>query len=405
MKELLVGVDWSQSHYDIAVVAPNGALLTQFRIAKTASEFSLFAEKIDKFGVPATHCHIGLETAHNILIDFLWSRQYATFVIAPSIVKSSRGRFGNSGAYTDAKDAHLIADLLRTDRERFAPWRPDSELLTRIKTKLGHMDYLTKLITSHTNRLRHILLRVYPQVLQAFNDLHVCLALHLLVAYPTAATLAGFSYAEFAAFCRHQHCHRLDWITTWYSHLQQPQPPVQSSMAAAYRDEIVFIAQQLLGLIQEKKLALQQVQVLYQQHPDHPIFSSLPGAGDMLQPKLLVMFGEDRARFPSPQDMRALAGTCPVTKQSGKRRHIQFRRACNHSFRETAQQFAVASVQHVDWAAAYFTSALSRGLRKNHAYRCVANRWLGVIWKMWLTHQPYDETYHLKQIHHQRRPT
>jgi len=235
--------------------------------------------------------------------------------------------------------------------------------------------------------------------------LHVSIVLHLLVAYPTAAALAGFSYAEFAAFCRSQHCHRLDWITTWYSRLQQPQPLVQSSMAAAYRDEIIFIAQQLLGLIQEKKLALQQVQVLFQQHPDHPIFSSLPGAGDMLQPKLLVMFGEDRARFPSPQDIRALAGTCPVTKQSGKRRHIQFRRACNHSFRETAQQFAVASVQHVDRAAAYFTSALSRGLRKNHAYRCVANRWLGVIWKMWQTHQPYDETYHLKQIHHQRRPT
>ena len=116
------------------------------------------------------------------------------------------------------------------------------------------------------------------------------------------------------------------------------------------------------------------------------------------------MFGEDGARFPSPQDIRSLAGTCPVTKQSGKRRRIQFRRACNHSFRETAQQFAVTSVQQTDWAATYFTSALSRGLRKNHAYRCVANRWLGIIWKMWQTRQPYDETYHLKQIHKQRRP-
>ena len=405
MEELLVGVDWSQSHYDIAVVAPNGALLTQFRIAKTAPEFSLFAEKIAQFGVPATHCHIGLETAHNILIDFLWSRQYAAYVIAPSIVKSSRGRFGNSGAYTDAQDAHLIADLLRTDRERFAPWRSDSELLMRIKTKLGHVDHLTKLITSQTNRLRSILLRVYPQVLQGFNDLHASIVLHLLAAYPTAAALAGLSYAEFAAFCRSQHCHRLDWITTWYSRLQQSQPPVQSIMAAAYQDEIVFIAQQLLGLIQEKKLALQQVQALYQQHPDHPIFSSLPGAGDILQPKLLVMFGEDRARFPSPQDMRALAGTCPVTKQSGKRKSIQFRRACNHSFRETAHQLAVASVQQVDWAAAYFTSALARGLRKNHAYRCLANRWLGIIWKLWQTRQLYDEAYHLKQIHQQRRPT
>jgi hypothetical protein len=47
MEELLVGVDWSQSHYDLAVVAPNGALLSQFRIAKTAPEFSLLAGKID----------------------------------------------------------------------------------------------------------------------------------------------------------------------------------------------------------------------------------------------------------------------------------------------------------------------------------------------------------------------
>jgi hypothetical protein len=294
---------------------------------------------------------------------------------------------------------------------------------------LSHIAYLTKLITSHTNRLRSILLRVYPQVLQAFNDVQACLALHLLIAYPTAITLTGLSYTEFAAFCHQQHCYRLDWITTWYSRLQQPQPSVQATIATAYQDEIVFIAQQLLSLVQRKKQALQQVQVLYQQHPDHIIFTSLPGAGALLQPKLLAMFGEDRARFPSPQDIRALAGTCPVTKQSGKRRHVQFRRACNHAFRETAQQYAVASVQKVDWAAAYYSSSLSRGLHKNHAYRCVANRWLvsykcnlckkstdfgwfgsglsglGIIWKIWQTHQPYDETYHLNQIHQQRRPS
>ena len=184
MKELLVGIDWSQSHYDVAVTAPNGALLTQFQIAKTATAFSQFAEKIDQFEVPTANCQIGLETAHNILIDFLWSRQYPVYIIAPSIVKSSRGRFGNSGAYTDAKDAHLIADLLRTDRDRSAVWRPDSELLTIIKTKLGHLSHLTKLITSQTNRLRNILLRVYPQVLQAFNDLDIFIVLHLLVDYP-----------------------------------------------------------------------------------------------------------------------------------------------------------------------------------------------------------------------------
>jgi hypothetical protein len=87
MNELLVGVDWSQAHYDVALVAPNGALLTQFQIAKTAPEFTRFAGKIDQFGVPAANCQVGLETADNVMIDFLWSRQYGVYIIAPAIVK------------------------------------------------------------------------------------------------------------------------------------------------------------------------------------------------------------------------------------------------------------------------------------------------------------------------------
>ena len=145
------------------------------------------------------------------------------------------------------------------------------------------------------------------------------------------------------------------------------------------------------------------MQELFEQHPDQAIFASLPGAGDLLQPKLLVMFGEDRERFPTPQDIRALAGTSPVTSQSGKSRRVKFRRACNRDYRATAHQFALASVKQADWAATYYHTALARGLRKNHAYRCLANRWLGIIWKMWQTQQPYDEAYHLQQLHTHRR--
>jgi len=113
-------------------------------------------------------------------------------------------------------------------------------------------------------------------------------------------------------------------------------------LAAAYQAEIVFLAQLLTQLNREKKQVIHQIQSLFQQHPDQFIFASLPGAGALLQPRLLVMFGQDRDRFPAPQDIQALAGTCPVTKQSGKSRRIQFRRACNHCYRDTAQQFAVS---------------------------------------------------------------
>jgi transposase len=403
MNELLIGIDWSQAHYDVTILATNGAILTQFQIAKSTNGFQQLAEKIDKFDVPSSQCLIGLETAHNILIDFLWSKRYSVYVVAPSIVNSSRGRFGNSGAHTDKTDARLIADLLRTDRPRFAPWRPDSELLTKIKTKLSLIDTLTQMKVQQTNRLRAILLRVYPQVLHAFEKLGKLISLHFLMAYPAPQALVDLTYADFAAFCRQHRCGRPDWTTKWYRRLQRPQPQANLVLAQAYGDQISFLAQLLLPQVRRKRQATQEVQDLFEQHPDQAIFASLPGAGPLLQPKLLLMFGEDRDRFPSPQDIRALAGTCPVTRQSGKTRRVTFRRACNHDFRATAQQFAVASVKQADWAATYYQAALARGLRKNHAYRCLANRWLGIIWKLWQTRQPYDEAYHLKQLHTHRR--
>ena len=34
---------------------------------------------------------------------------------------------------------------------------------------------------------------------------------------------------------------------------------------------------------------------------------------------------------------------------------------------------------------------------RHQAYRCVANRWLAIAWKLWQIHQPYDEAYHFQQ--------
>lgn len=403
MNELLVGIDWSQDYYDVTILATHGAILTQFQIVKSPTGFQKLAEKIDKFAIPPNQCLVGLETAHNILIDFLWSKGYSVYVVAPSIVNSSRGRFGNSGAHTDKTDARLIADLLRTDRPRFAPWRPDSPLLTQIKTKLSLIDTLTQMIVQQRNRLRAILLRVYPQALHAFKGVGTLIALHFLVTYPSSQAATDLTYADFAAFCRQHHCGQAQRMTGWYRRLRQAQPQADSGVAQAYAEQIAFLAQILLPQVRRKRQAIQAVQQLFQQHPDQVIFASLPGAGDLLQPKLLAMLGEDRERFPDPQDIRALAGTCPVTQQSGKTRRVKFRRACNHDYRATMHQFAVASVQQADWAATYYQAALARGLRKNHAYRCLANRWLGVIWKIWQTGQPYDEAYHLQQLHKHRR--
>jgi transposase len=143
---------------------------------------------------------------------------------------------------------------------------------------------------------------------------------------------------------------------------------------------------------------------LFEQHPDAFIFDSLPGAGDLLAPGLLVKFGDHRDRFPIPSSVQALAGTYPVTEWSGKRKIIKFRRGCDKKLRRISQQFARASLKKSGWANAYWGEIRPRCASNSHAYRCLANRWLAIIWRLWQDRKPYDEEYHLQQRACRRRP-
>ena len=146
------------------------------------------------------------------------------------------------------------------------------------------------------------------------------------------------------------------------------------------------------------------VRAAFEQHPDHHIFASLPGAGEFLAPALLSKFHDCRARFPHAAVTQATAGTSPVTIQSGKKRHVRFRRACDKEFRYYATQFARSSVRESPWAAAYFQTVRPRCDKASHAYRCLANRWIAIIWRLWMDRVTYDETVHLRNRHTGQQP-
>jgi hypothetical protein len=107
----------------------------------------------------------------------------------------------------------------------------------------------------------------------------------------------------------------------------------------------------------------------------------------------------NRNRFPTPASVQALAGTCPVTDKSGKRKVIKFRKACDREWRSLSQAWAIALVNRAKspLAIAYFEQIRPHCHNRHHAYRCVANRWLAIVWKLWQDQQPYDEVFHFQQ--------
>jgi transposase len=127
---LYIGIDWSGKKHDVVICNSKGAILASMVIAHSQEGFWQLEQLRRRLGVEVYECVIGLETAPNILIDFLWGQGYMhIYVLLPSTVKSMRGRFKSSGAHDDTQDAELIAEVLRVERDRFRPWHPGSGFL------------------------------------------------------------------------------------------------------------------------------------------------------------------------------------------------------------------------------------------------------------------------------------
>ncbi len=393
-----IGIDWSQDKHDVAFLNEAGAIIARLTISHQPDGFRELDATRQQLGVAAEACLVGIETAHNLLLDFLWDHGYSrVYVIPPFVVNSSRGRYGNSGARDDNKDAQLLGDLLRTDRARLQPWRPDSQLTRQIGAKVSFINHLTHSSNRIGNRLRAVLLRYYPAALDLFSDLLIPTTLAFISTYSTPEALAALSYEEFAAFARQQGYTKRQGILDCYAHIQQPYLEPRPETVAVYQDEARLLAGQLRELICTKRQLVKELNPLFRQHPDQAIFASLPGAGDFLAPALLAKFGDDRERFPSAASVQALAGTCPVTEASGKGRRVFFRRACDREFRQIAQQWARCSLRKSVFAVAYWQQVRPRCAGEHDAYRRLANRWLAVLWKLWQSREPYDESYHLQQ--------
>jgi transposase len=64
----------------------------------------------------------------------------------------------------------------------------------------------------------------------------------------------------------------------------------------------------------------------FDRHPLAPILRSAPGLGPVLAARVLAEVGDDPDRFASPGGLRAFAGTAPVTRASGRSRHVKARK-------------------------------------------------------------------------------
>jgi transposase len=388
----LAGVDWASMVHAVCVIEHEGGIRARFDVPNTGRSFAGLIKRLVRLGV----ADVAIERPDGPLVEAMLEAGLRVFVIAPRMLKAIRQRYSASGAKSDAGDAYVLADVLRTDGHRLRPIAPDSEETKVLRSLTRTRKDLVETRVALVNQLRAQLEVCFPGAVGLFHGLDADVSIAFLKRYPTTRSAARLTEARLEAFLRRIAYSGRTPVAELLARVKEgPAAGIGETeaegRAACVRALLVAIeavnaqARELQGEIVER-LAM---------HADAAIFTSLPKAGRGVRAaSLLAEIGDARERFPDEESLAALAGVAPVTRASGKVRSVGFRWACDKKLRNALIDFADDSRQRSAWAARIYADAIARGKRHPHAVRILARAWVRVIWKIWQNREPYDVTRH-----------
>jgi transposase len=386
------GVDWATRSHAVCVIDPNGSIRARFEIPNTGKSFTGLIKRLMKLRVEA----VAIERPDGPFVEALLDEGLDVYVIPPRQLKALRTRYGSTNAKSDPGDAHVLADVLRTDRHRLEPLTPDSSETKALRALTRTRKDLIKARVALVNQLRAQLELCFPGAIGLFYELDSPMSIAFLRRYPTAARAARLTEARLAAFLRRiGYCGRRPIGDMLARVKLAPEAGITETEAEA-RGACVLALLDAIEIANARAKQLQgDVVERLELHRDAHIFTSLPKAGHGVRAaSLLAEIGDARERFPDEESLAALAGVAPVTRASGKSRCVGFRWACDKKLRNALIDFADDSRNASPWARHIYDDAVARGKRHPHAVRILARAWVRVIWRMWQDGTAYDVSRH-----------
>jgi transposase len=389
------GIDWAELHHDIAIVDETGIMVSKTRIDDTAAGFT---QLMDLLAVHGQGCDapipVAIETAKGLLVANLRAAGVPVYAINPLSVARYRDRYAPSRSKSDAADALVLANIVRTDTAVHRLIPNDSELAASIRVLArAHQDAIWDRQQT-VGKLRSILREYYPALVATFEELSSREARATLLLAPTPEEGRRLRRSSLTAALRRAGRTRyverdVEKIRTGLRSEQLRQPALVEQAMAVHA---CAYARALTTLVDNIAVLQEQLEAAYQAHPDARVISSFPGLGTVLGARILGEIGDDRTRFATARGLKAFAGTAPVTRASGTKTLITMRAVRNKRLGQAAYLWALPLLAHSPGGRAHYDRRRAAGDSHSAASRHLANRGLGMLHHCLTTGRTYDET-------------
>jgi len=392
---LFAGDDWAEDHHVVEVRDAAGTVLARRRlpegVAGMAQFHALVGGVLDEDD-DDPQVLVGIETDHGPWVTALVAAGYRVFPVNPQQSARFRARYAVSGAKSDAGDAHVLADMVRTDSHQLREASGDSPEAAGIKVLARAHKTMIWNRTRETQRLRHQLLQYFPAALAAFDDLDAPDVLELLARAPDPASARKLTRAQISAAMKRARRRDIHGkATAVLAALRSEQLSQPAALAAAYAATVRSLIAVITTLNEQVRLLEEQVKEHFGRHPDAEIITSQPGMGMILGARVLAEFGDDPHRYRDGKARRNYAATSPITRASGKRKIVAARFVHNDRLVDALNAQAFSALSASPGARAYYDQQRAAGHGHNDALRRLANRLVGILHGCLKTRTPYNE--------------
>jgi transposase len=393
-----IGIDWADKKHRWAMRMQGEERVQQGDLESTPEAVEqFFLGLAARF--PDRRVGVALEQSRGALMFMLGKYEHLVmYPIHPNTLDHYRKSFYPSGAKSDPGDAALILDLLLKHPERLRPFHPDTvetrTLQFLVEARREGVDDRTR----YVNRLTAQLKMFFPQLLAWFDDVDSVIVNQLLRKWPTLEQLQQAKCSRVAEFLRK---HRVPEARVEV--LQQAiATAIPATKDCAVVEVSVLIVKRLVLQLEALREAIkehdEQIASRTASHPDVSIFSSLPGAGPVMVPRLIAAFGTQRQRYATASEIQCYSGIAPVTESSGKQKWIHWRWACPKFLRQTFHEWAWLSTRKSGWARAYYDHQREKGKTHHGAVRALAFKWIRILFRCWKDHLPYNEARYTQAV-------